>query len=61
MALSIDKNRCPQNHRCPILTICPKGAITQDGYGLPLIDSDKCIECGKCIKYCGMRAVYKTK
>lgn len=57
MALTIDKNRCPQNHRCPLLTICPVGAITQEGYGLPKIDPDKCIECGRCIKFCGMQAV----
>ncbi|MFV0396896.1 MAG: 4Fe-4S binding protein [Bacteroidales bacterium] len=59
MALAIDKLSCPQNHRCPLLKVCPVGAITQEGYGLPKIDEEKCIECGKCIKYCGMRAVYK--
>lgn len=59
MALTIDKNRCPQNHKCPLLRVCPVGAISQDGHNLPVIDSEKCIECGKCSKYCGMQAVYK--
>lgn len=59
MALTIDKNRCPQNHKCPMLRVCPVEAITQDGYGLPKIDPEKCIECGKCTKYCPMGAVVK--
>ena len=61
MALTIDAARCPQNHRCPLLAICPVGAITQQGYGLPVIVTEKCIECGKCVKFCGMRAVYKEQ
>ena len=59
MALTVDKVRCPQNHRCPMMKVCPVGAITQDGFGLPQIDADKCIECGKCAKFCPMKAVYK--
>ena len=47
----IDKNRCPQNHACPLLRVCPVQAISQKGYGLPVINQ------GKCIKYCGMGAV----
>lgn len=57
MALTIDKHLCPQNHACPLLRVCPTGAITQQGYGLPVIDESKCIECGKCKRYCGMGAV----
>ena len=59
MALTIDKERCPQNHRCPLLRVCPVEAITQNGYDLPVIDEAKCIECGKCTRYCGMSAVFK--
>ena len=40
MALTVDKNRCPQNHKCPMLRVCPVDAITQDGYGLPRIDPE---------------------
>ena len=57
MALTISGYRCPQNHRCPLLNVCPTGAITQEGYGLPKIDDSKCIECGKCTKFCGMGAI----
>ncbi len=61
MPLIIDKNICPQNHKCPLIQICPVGAISQDGYGLPIINTEKCIKCGKCIKYCGMGAVHKIE
>ena len=56
MALTVDNLRCPQNHRCPLLTVCPVGAITQSGFGLPVIDPEKCIECGKCVGHCGKQA-----
>lgn len=59
MALTVDSLRCPQNHRCPLLQVCPVGAITQSGPGLPAIDPEKCIECGKCIRHCGMQAIHK--
>lgn len=59
MPLVVDKNRCPQNHRCPLLKLCPAGAISQEGYGLPIIDVEKCIKCGKCVKHCGMNAISK--
>jgi len=57
MALTVNPSACPQNHTCPITVICPAGAISQNGYGLPVIDEDKCIECGKCTMYCPMRAI----
>jgi ferredoxin len=60
MALTINKTRCPQNHRCPMLRVCPVGAISQDGFGLPIIDEAKCVECGKCTRYCPMGAVHKN-
>jgi ferredoxin len=57
MALTISPLACPQNHRCPILKVCPVGAISQDGYGLPIIVETKCAECRKCERYCPMNAV----
>ena len=57
MAFRINPYSCPQNHRCPITRVCPVGAISQDGYGLPVIDDKQCTECGKCVKYCPMQAV----
>lgn len=60
MPLSVDPNKCPQNHRCPLVAMCPEGAISQDGNSLPVIDDALCIECGRCVRHCGMRAVYYT-
>jgi len=57
MAFYISPLACPQNHHCPIMQVCPVGAISQDGNGLPVIDESECIECGKCLKYCPMSAV----
>ncbi len=61
MALTIDPGRCPQNHRCPLIAICPVGAISQEGFSLPRIDPALCIECGKCMEHCGRQAVYKAE
>ncbi len=37
---------------------CPVGAISQQGFSLPVIDADLCIECGHCAEICGRNAVY---
>ena len=55
--LKVIVNRCPQNHPCPSVKVCPVGALIQKGYNAPKVDYEKCIKCGKCIKYCGMGAV----
>jgi len=53
MKLTVNKDKCPQNHKCPSIAVCPKGAITQrDIYALPEIDNEACILCEKCIKFC---------
>ncbi|WP_407313960.1 4Fe-4S binding protein [Desulfosporosinus sp. SB140] len=51
------KNRCPQNHPCPSIRVCPVGAIGQIGFDAPTIDQEKCIHCKKCVKYCPMGAI----
>lgn len=58
--ITVDKNKCPQNHRCPSIKVCPVGAITQEGFGLPAIKKEICIECGKCINFCPRRAIQKS-
>jgi ferredoxin len=57
MALNINPLACPQNHSCPIIRVCPVGAISQQGFSLPVIDDSLCLDCGKCAKFCPMRAV----
>lgn len=58
MKLTVDKNLCPQNHKCPSIKVCPVGAIQQSGNGLPTIDPEKCIKCEKCVMYCPMGAIH---
>lgn len=62
MELIINRNKCPQNHKCPAIAVCPQGAITQENpFSLPVIDTDKCIVCGKCIRFCPMGAFEKIR
>ena len=53
----IKKNRCPQNHPCPSVRVCPVGALSQSGFGAPVVDYSKCVKCGKCVRFCPMRAI----
>ena len=54
--LTVRKERCPENHACPSMKVCPQGAIRQKGYAAPTVDREKCIQCGKCVKFCPMKA-----
>lgn len=56
-SLVVKKNRCPQNHPCPSVRVCPVGALKQKGFDAPTVDMGKCIKCGKCVKFCPMRAL----
>lgn len=55
--LVVNKNRCPENHPCPSIRVCPTGALKQHGYDAPTVDMSKCVKCGKCVRYCPMRAI----
>ena len=55
--IEVNTHRCPQNHACPSIKVCPVGALSQKGYDAPVVDMDKCIKCGKCVKFCPMRAI----
>ena len=57
MILAVKHNKCPQNHPCPSVRVCPVGALSQKGYAAPVVDMDKCIKCGKCVRFCPMRAL----
>jgi Fe-S-cluster-containing hydrogenase component 2 len=57
MELKVIASRCPQNHACPSLRVCPTGALLQSGYDAPAVDQDKCIACGKCVRFCPMGAL----
>lgn len=44
----------------PCIEVCPKGAIHMEN-GRSVIDQEKCIKCGKCIKVCPYQAIMKQE
>ncbi len=55
--ITVSQQRCPQNHPCPSVRVCPVGALKQKGFSAPEVDEEKCIKCGKCVNYCPMGAI----
>ena len=50
--LKVIVENCPQNHKCPAVKVCPVGALTQKDFEAPVVDHEKCINCGKCSNFC---------
>ncbi|MGH4141064.1 ATP-binding protein [Clostridium sp.] len=57
MKIKIINSRCPENHPCPSVRVCPVNALQQVGFDAPTVLEDKCTKCGKCVKYCPMGAI----
>ena len=57
MSLDVITQRCPQNHKCPSIVVCPVGALSQISVEAPAVDHNKCIECGKCVRFCPMNVL----
>lgn len=57
MSILINERKCPQNHPCPAVRVCPVGALKQNGYDAPVVDEELCINCMKCVQYCPMGAI----
>jgi len=58
--IKIIKERCPQDHPCPLIRICQQKAISQKGFDAPEVDNKKCIECMLCVQKCGYKAFQKV-
>lgn len=52
LKLVVKTDKCPQNHPCPSVRVCPTAALSQKGYSAPVVDLEKCIKCSKCVKFC---------
>ncbi len=52
MSISVQGERCPQDHPCPAIRFCPVRAISQDGFQAPVVDQVLCINCGRCLQVC---------
>ncbi|MEG0944874.1 MAG: 4Fe-4S binding protein [Raoultibacter sp.] len=57
MLLKVFIERCPQNHACPSIDVCPADALHQEGFAAPTVDYDACIACGVCADFCPMMAL----
>ncbi len=56
-AVVVNQEKCPRNHPCPVVRICPTGAIIQKSWNsAPEISADDCLACGKCVTSCGYGA-----
>ncbi len=55
--LKVIESRCPQNHKCPAVGVCPVGALEQEGFSAPTVQIGKCIGCGKCTRVCPKAAL----
>jgi Fe-S-cluster-containing hydrogenase component 2 len=55
--IRVNRSRCPENHPCPSVRVCPVEALSQVRFSAPTADMDKCIKCGKCVRYCPMGAI----
>ena len=60
MSVEIIKERCPQNHPCPAIKVCPVDALTQKKFNAPEVDEQLCTECGQCMEVCPM-GVFRVK
>jgi Fe-S-cluster-containing hydrogenase component 2 len=57
MTIKVVQQRCPQNHHCPSVKVCPVGALTQKGFAAPTVNEATCIDCNKCVRFCPMGAL----
>jgi Fe-S-cluster-containing hydrogenase component 2 len=61
MPVLVKPGRCPQDHACPALSVCPVGALKQDGFKAPEVDQELCIDCGACTALCPYRALTENE
>lgn len=50
--LVVLKDKCPQDHPCPSVGICPVNALMQRKVEAPEVNNEVCIKCGRCVNFC---------
>jgi len=61
MAVTMIEKRCPQNHTCPAVKACSIGALSQKAFNVPVVDTEKCMDCGQCVEVCPRGALVLNK
>lgn len=52
MKIAVNREKCPQTHKCRNVKACPQGAVKQESGSLPQINEELCTLCGRCVKLC---------
>jgi Fe-S-cluster-containing hydrogenase component 2 len=53
MAIKFDIASCDKNPYCPVIKVCPTGAMFIDRKTFrPTFDPEKCTGCGTCVPFC---------
>ncbi len=56
--LILDLQKCPANHHCQAVAVCPMDALYQaDEHHAPEINYNLCVACGACTRRCGKQAL----
>lgn len=51
--IQVQQHLCPANHPCPVVGMCPTGAIEQESFNsAPTVNQELCTECGICTMGC---------
>ncbi|MBN1156964.1 4Fe-4S ferredoxin [Candidatus Woesearchaeota archaeon] len=50
--IKVIAERCPEDHLCPAIKMCPVKAIYQNGFNAPSVDNDKRIGRQACVANC---------
>ena len=51
--IQIREDYCPKNHHCPVISVCPFEAISQETpFSPPQVDEELCTNCGQCTYAC---------
>lgn len=59
--IEIDTDKCKKCKKCGMKKVCLRDAITKEDTISPIINRDKCVNCGDCFKGCYFDSAYIDK